>query len=65
MKKLKKPRVERVEDTEVGKLLAESPEERKRHDQIVAELREAARPELEALWRSERITFHDLHQMVY
>jgi hypothetical protein len=53
-------RIMRIEETHFGKLL-QDPEKRKHHDQIVAQLREEARPEIKALERSERITWEDLH----
>lgn len=56
-----KPRVLRVEETEIGKLLASSAEARIRHERIVGELREAVHGELEAIERSQRLTWEDLH----
>jgi hypothetical protein len=53
--------IPRLEDTEIGRKLMNNPAERKRHDDIVRQLREAARPELEATERSERLTWEDLH----
>ncbi|MEK7650330.1 MAG: hypothetical protein AAB364_00425 [Patescibacteria group bacterium] len=56
-----KPRILRVEETEIGKLLASSAEARIRHERIVSEFREAAREELEAIERSRRLTAEDFH----
>ncbi len=59
--KFRKPRVPKLEETYYGQLYLNDPEARKRHDEILAKLREAARPEIEALERSERLTWEDLH----
>lgn len=59
-----KPRVLRVEETEIGRRLTTDPVARAHHDMIVAYFRELARPEIEASDRSERLTGDDLRQMV-
>jgi hypothetical protein len=53
--------VPRLEDTYFGKKLLTDPKARADHDKIVGELREIARPEIEAMKRSERLTWEDLH----
>ncbi len=56
-----KPKVRSVEETSYGKLLLCDPRARKVHENIVSELREAARSEIAALISSERRTWDDLH----
>ncbi len=53
--------VPRLEDTYFYKKYLNDPEARKRHDAILQQLRDAARPEIEELQRSERLTWEDLH----
>jgi hypothetical protein len=57
-------RIPKLEETEISKYLAANPEAKKRHDEIVAKLREEARPEIEALRRSERLTAEDYNQRI-
>lgn len=64
MGKIIKPRILKVEETYIGKLL-QDPAERRRHDNVVNALRNAARPDIEAIRRSERLTSDDYRQMVY
>jgi hypothetical protein len=63
-KKNLKPRILRVEETEIGKKLASDPEARKRFDEHVAYFRELYRPEREAGERAERITDDDLRTRI-
>ncbi|MCC2630704.1 MAG: hypothetical protein K0S38_513 [Candidatus Paceibacter sp.] len=59
-----KPRILKVEETEIGKQLAKDPEARKRFNENVAYFRELARPEIEACERAERITDDDLRTRI-
>ncbi len=54
-------RIPRIEETYFSKKYLNDPVAKARHDAILAKLREEARPEVEALKRSERLTWEDLH----
>ena len=57
--------VRKLADTHFGKLLLTSAEARKRYEKIVHALREDARPEIEMLERSQRLTWDDLHRPTF
>lgn len=57
-KKLVKPRVEDVADTDVGRQL-QQPDEQRRYATIVQEARQAVRAEIDLVERSERLTHED------
>jgi hypothetical protein len=63
MAKTSKPRVRKVADTFFGKRLAD-PKAQQRHAEMVQQLREDAREEVEAVERSERLSQADLSVVI-
>jgi hypothetical protein len=57
-KKLLKPRIKKIGETYFGQQLTD-PKIQERHAQIVQQLRDAAKDEIELLERSERLTKED------
>jgi hypothetical protein len=63
-KKVTTPRVREVAETFFGKQLSADPGKARHHQSLVQQLREAARGEVEASERSERLTKEDLSVVI-